>query len=77
MSRPLRIQYEGAVCHIMNRGRARQATFLGDQPWLRGGGPKDSNLPLQLRRRRRPHDSDHRWAGIHWTAHSQAISGRG
>jgi putative transposase len=28
MSRPLRIQYPGAVYHIMNRGRARQLTFV-------------------------------------------------
>jgi hypothetical protein len=28
MSRPLRIQYPGAVYHIMNRGRARQPTFV-------------------------------------------------
>ena len=30
MSRPLRIQYPGAVYHVMNRGRARQPTFLGE-----------------------------------------------
>src|SRR5688572_20505199 len=30
MSRPLRIQYPGAVYHIMNRGRARQPTFVDD-----------------------------------------------
>jgi REP-associated tyrosine transposase len=28
MSRPLRIQYPGAVYHMMNRGRARQPTFV-------------------------------------------------
>jgi REP element-mobilizing transposase RayT len=28
MSRPLRIQYPGAVHHVMNRGRARQPTFI-------------------------------------------------
>ena len=28
MSRPLRIQYPGAVYHVMNRGGARQRTFL-------------------------------------------------
>lgn len=28
MSRPLRIQFPGAVYHVMNRGGARQATFL-------------------------------------------------
>ena len=30
MSRPLRIQYPGAVYHVMNRGRARQPTFVGE-----------------------------------------------
>ena len=30
MSRPLRIQFAGAVYHVMNRGAARQATFLND-----------------------------------------------
>lgn len=30
MSRPLRIQFSGAVYHVMNRGTARQATFLND-----------------------------------------------
>src|SRR5688572_11980356 len=30
MSRPLRIQYSGAVYHVMNRGRARQPTFIDD-----------------------------------------------
>lgn len=30
MSRPLRIQFPGAVYHVMNRGGARQATFLDD-----------------------------------------------
>jgi putative transposase len=30
MSRPLRIQYEGAVYHVINRGTARQATFLDE-----------------------------------------------
>lgn len=33
MSRPLRIQFPGAVYHIMNRGGARQATFLGDDDY--------------------------------------------
>ena len=28
MSRPLRIEYPGAVYHVMNRGGARQKTFL-------------------------------------------------
>jgi hypothetical protein len=30
MSRPLRIQYPGAVHHIMNRGRVRQPTFVDE-----------------------------------------------
>ena len=30
MSRPLRIQYPRAVYHVMNRGRARQPTFVGE-----------------------------------------------
>jgi REP element-mobilizing transposase RayT len=30
MSRPLRIQFGGALYHVMNRGRARQVTFLND-----------------------------------------------
>jgi putative transposase len=30
MSRPLRIQYFGAVYHVMNRGAARQPTFVDD-----------------------------------------------
>ena len=30
MSRPLRIQFPDAVCHVMNRGAARQATFGDD-----------------------------------------------
>ena len=30
MARPLRIQYPGAVYHVMNRGTARQATFVED-----------------------------------------------
>ena len=29
MSRPLRIQYPGAVYDVMNRGRARQPAFVG------------------------------------------------
>src|SRR5262245_65193343 len=33
MSGPLRIQFPGAVYHIMNRGGARQATFLGDDDY--------------------------------------------
>ena len=30
MARPLRIHYAGAVYHVMNRGAARQATFVTD-----------------------------------------------
>jgi hypothetical protein len=30
MARPLRIQYPGAVYHVMNRGRAGQPAFLGE-----------------------------------------------
>jgi putative transposase len=30
MSRPLRILYEGAVYHVINRGNTKQATFLDD-----------------------------------------------
>jgi putative transposase len=30
MSRPLRVQYFGAVYHVMNRGAARQPTFVDD-----------------------------------------------
>ena len=33
MSRPLRIQYEGAVYHVMNRGTARQPTFIRDKDY--------------------------------------------
>jgi REP element-mobilizing transposase RayT len=33
MSRPLRIQYEGAVYHVINRGTARQTTFLDEQDY--------------------------------------------
>ena len=28
MSRPLRIEYENAFYHVMNRGRGRENTFL-------------------------------------------------
>ena len=31
MSRPLRIEFSGAVYHVMNRGSARQATFLEEK----------------------------------------------
>jgi REP element-mobilizing transposase RayT len=31
MSRPLRIQYQGAVYHVMNRGTARQATLHDEE----------------------------------------------
>ena len=30
MSRPLRIEYETAYYHVMNRGRERQRIFQGD-----------------------------------------------
>ena len=30
MSRPLRIEYENAFYHVMNRGRGRDNTFLSD-----------------------------------------------
>jgi putative transposase len=35
MARPLRIQFSGAVYHVINRGTARQATFLQDQDYER------------------------------------------
>jgi len=31
MSRPLRIEYEGALHHVMSRGNARQAIVLDDE----------------------------------------------
>ena len=31
VTRPLRIQFGGAVYHVMNRGTARQATFVDEQ----------------------------------------------
>ena len=33
MARPLGIQFSGAVYHVMNRGTARQATFLEEQDY--------------------------------------------
>ena len=30
MARPLRIEYEGALYHVMSRGNARQDIFLAD-----------------------------------------------
>jgi len=33
MARPLRIHYPGAVYHVMNRGTARQATFVEDHDY--------------------------------------------
>ena len=33
MARPLRIQFSGAVYHVINRGTARQATFLQGQDY--------------------------------------------
>lgn len=35
MSRPLRIQFPGATYHVMNRGSARQKTFLGTEDYQR------------------------------------------
>ncbi len=31
MSRPLRIQFPAAVYHVINRGAARQPTFVDDE----------------------------------------------
>lgn len=31
MPRPLRIQYQNAIYHVMNRGQSRQKTFLSDE----------------------------------------------
>jgi putative transposase len=33
MARPLRIQFSGAVYHVINRGTARQTTFLQEQDY--------------------------------------------
>ena len=33
MARPLRIEYPGAVYHVMNRGGARQKIFLGKEDY--------------------------------------------
>ena len=33
MSRPLRIQFEGALYHVINRGTARQTTFVDDDDY--------------------------------------------
>ena len=33
MSRPLRIEYEGAWYHVMNRGRAREVIFGDDDAY--------------------------------------------
>ena len=33
MARPLRIQFSGAVYHVINRGTARQATFVQEQDY--------------------------------------------
>jgi REP element-mobilizing transposase RayT len=30
MARPLRVEYEGAIYHVMNRGDRRQAIFRND-----------------------------------------------
>jgi hypothetical protein len=34
MARPLRIQYPGAIYHVMNRGDRREEIFLDDQDRL-------------------------------------------
>ena len=34
MSRPLRIEYEGAWYHVMNRGRRREQVFTEDEDYL-------------------------------------------
>ncbi len=31
MPRPLRVEYEGAVCHVMSRGDRREAIFRDDE----------------------------------------------
>ncbi|MGH7926892.1 MAG: hypothetical protein ACREQV_03760 [Candidatus Binatia bacterium] len=36
MARPLRIQYPGAVYHVMNRGGSRQRVFLDKQNGRQG-----------------------------------------
>ena len=33
MSRPLRIEFPGALYHVMNRGRARQKIFLKEEDY--------------------------------------------
>ena len=30
MPRKLRVEYEGAICHVMNRGDRQEPIFLGD-----------------------------------------------
>ena len=35
LARKLRIQYAGAVYHVMNRGDRREAIFHDDQDWRR------------------------------------------
>ena len=34
MPRKLRLEYEGAVCHVMNRGDPREEIFLGEDDRL-------------------------------------------
>ncbi len=34
MPRPIRIQYENAYYHVMNRGRGRQTIFHGDGDYV-------------------------------------------
>ena len=46
MPRPLRIQYEGAIDHLMSRGDRREALFLDDQDrqvFLKQGSAVESN----------------------------------
>ena len=31
MARKLRVQYPGAIYHVMNRGHRREAIFIGDE----------------------------------------------
>ena len=35
MARPLRIEFPGAVYHVMARGNARQRIVVDDVDWLR------------------------------------------
>jgi hypothetical protein len=46
MSRPLRIQFSGAVYHVMNRGAARQPTYLERDAILEEPAEKKKGLLL-------------------------------